>query len=61
MPRNISIPLYRVDSPLPDARADEPVPFSSAASYAATLESAGIPATIVWVTTVTPDEFLERR
>lgn len=61
MAHNTSIPLYRVDSSLSDASTDEPTTYASAYFYASMLKSTGVPAKIVWATTVTPAEFLDRR
>jgi len=47
------IPLYLVVSSLDDANTSEPVPYSSAASYRATLDSFGIPATIMFCKSIT--------
>jgi hypothetical protein len=54
------IPLYNVVSPLNDANTSEPISMASAKNYVRALDTAGIPAKIVFARSVTINEYLAR-
>lgn len=54
-------PLYRVETPYGEESGNQEVSYASATSYAATLDSFGIPAKVVYARSVTLREILERK